>query len=828
MDDDSPPHEPSSNNNNGDDGVNDAPSGEQGDTSTGPAPDTTTITTATTTGSTPRGGGGGPPLLGELARATAAANNPAAQAARRTFATSPSGSGSAVGQRISRHHHHHHAAAAADGHQTQLRQQATATATAAATAAATVGPAPVAAVGSANTSAGGGGHISTISAAAAATSLSSLTLGAAGMVGTAQQQQQQHPPPRSPPRRAASASAVAAGAVSGGGSTSAPSSGGAGGATSATITAATSTESETAAAAAVATPPHHRSASAVEASPSTRGIGAMAGSSGSMSMYQNLRTRLDGGVGGAADDATLSDSPGEAGVGAVGGIGGDVNNNSPSARSRKGWSNVEVATGAAGGIPPCQRSLHAAAALNGSVYVFGGYDGQSRLNDFHCFNFADARWSPVLPGANSGPPPSPRDRHVALVHGTAFYVFGGFDGTSRVSDFYGFDFSSMMWRQVQPLVGSPPSPRHSHSAVVYQDCAYVYGGYDGSYRSDFHQFDFTSRTWSAVTATGRSPRARYRATTVVHCNTMVLFGGHDGTRHLADAHTFDFDTGVWSAVLTEGTPPIPRDSHVSVVHFDSMYVFGGSTGSAMNDLMELKLPTSAHPVAKWRTIDTPPSGTAGHRFCHVAVEYEDSMYVFGGYDGTNRLNDFIRFDFDVDDLSCVIPPSTLVTDLKSLVNDEALSDVTFIVEDQPVYAHKILLMRCPYFQAMLLGSMMESSQSEIRMEQVSHSIFLLLLEYLYTDNVRIPLDAAMDLFAAANQFSLPRLQAMCEKKMLESITIRSAATIFLAADIHSAENLRSKSLKYILAHFEQVSKTDAFEEMARGNVELVFEILRNR
>ena len=541
-------------------------------------------------------------------------------------------------------------------------------------------------------------------------------------------------------------------------------------------------------------------------------------------MYQSLRNRF------VPNNSSNNESNTDAASAARGG--GPTLAPTPTTtvakQSKHGWSTVEISTGAAGGIPPCPRSLHAAAAVNGSLCVFGGYDGQSRLNDFHAFHFAERRWSPVLPSASSGPPPSPRDRHVALVHGTAFFVFGGFDGTSRVADFFGFDFSSMTWRQVTALSGGPPSPRHSHSAVVHTDSAYIYGGYDGSYRSDFHQFNFTLRSWTAVNTTGRSPRARYRATTVVHCNTMVLFGGHDGTRHLADTHIYNFDTRVWTAILTEGSPPIPRDSHVAVVHMDSMYIFGGSTGSAMNDLLELQLPTDTNPTAKWRLIETPPSGTAGHRFCHVAVEYEDSLYCFGGYDGGHRLNDFIRFDFDVDDLDCIIPPSTLTTDLRNLVNDDALSDVTFIVEDRPVYAHKVLLMRSPYFQAMFLGPMMESSQSEIRLEQVGYDIFLLLLEYLYTDAVRIPLDAAMDLFAAANQFSLPRLQAMCEKKMLESITIGSAATIFLAADLHSADNLRTKSLKYILAHFEQVSKTEAFEEMARGNVELVFEILRNR
>lgn len=143
-------------------------------------------------------------------------------------------------------------------------------------------------------------------------------------------------------------------------------------------------------------------------------------------------------------------------------------------------------------------------------------------------------------------------------------------------------------------------------------------------------------------------------------------------------------------------------------------------------------------------------------------------------------------------------------------------------------AQAALLCRSSYFQALFLGDMRESRLSTVRIEQVRHPIFLATLEYLYTDRLRIPLDYAMELFEAADQFCIPRLQTMCEKRMLQSITVDNAATIFHAADMHTAHNLRSKSLKYILSHFEEVSKTSAFEEMGRSNMELVFEILRNR
>lgn len=585
---------------------------------------------------------------------------------------------------------------------------------------------------------------------------------------------------------------------------------------------------------------------------------------------------------------------------------------------KEGWTQVSINL-ATSGRPPCQRSLHAAAVLRDSLYVFGGYDGLHRVNDLHEFHFPSRCWRQIITTIGTlsveehtrvgqvgvgvvtatGQVPSPRDRHTAVAHGSTFYVFGGFDGTSRVSDLYGFDVDLMAWREVRPRMTTtanaalnyvaaenllqphpvlgienergailhpqfhpPPSPRHSHAAVVYKHCMYVFGGYDGSYRSDFHKFDFDQLAWKPVPASGRSPRARYRSTACVLRETMILFGGHDGTRHLADVHLFDFQSQAWSCLVAQGVPPLPRDSHVSVSYKDSMYVFGGSTGSAMNDLFELNFHPSQQestqvdaPVedgqgpeegerpaaliqdqvptsARWRQIPIVSGGMAVHRFCHVGSVHKGFLYIFGGYDGSSRLNDFVKYDLAADTvLDTGIPPSTILSDLRSFLDDEdvmSLADMTVMVEGVKVRCHKVMLMRCPYFRAMLLSDMAESTQSVVHLATVRHGIFTAVLEYLYTDNVVIPLDSAMELFVAADCFHIPRLQAMCERRLLASMTVENSSSIFHAADVHSATSLRDKALGYILSHFEAVSKTATFEEMARSNVELVFEILKSR
>merc|ERR1711959_531459 len=146
-----------------------------------------------------------------------------------------------------------------------------------------------------------------------------------------------------------------------------------------------------------------------------------------------------------------------------------------------------------------------------------------------------------------------------------------------------------------------------------------------------------------------------------------------------------------------------------------------------------------------------------------------------------------------------------------------------MVEGKPIYAQKFLCTRCSYFRAMFEGQMKESQQKTVTINNIGHNVFLALMEYLYTDEIEISLDLAMDLFVAADQFGVERLKRLCEKKILVSINIDSAARILQAAYKHHAAGLRQSCFDFILRNFDAVSKTSAFEEMGRTNVELVFE-----
>eukprot|EP00511_Aplanochytrium_stocchinoi_P004742 CAMPEP_0204827086 /NCGR_PEP_ID=MMETSP1346-20131115/4640_1 /ASSEMBLY_ACC=CAM_ASM_000771 /TAXON_ID=215587 /ORGANISM="Aplanochytrium stocchinoi, Strain GSBS06" /LENGTH=576 /DNA_ID=CAMNT_0051955391 /DNA_START=968 /DNA_END=2698 /DNA_ORIENTATION=- len=495
------------------------------------------------------------------------------------------------------------------------------------------------------------------------------------------------------------------------------------------------------------------------------------------------------------------------------------------------WKRVMNEDQYSNGKPLSLRSLHASATYKNYLYIFGGYDGKARVQPFDLFDLKKKEWTVIK---NYTPPnmipqgedhaldlrqPAPRDRHTLTAVGASLYLFGGYYRNSMTNELFRFDLESNRWSLIPSTMGTP-TPRHSHSAAALRESLWIFGGYDGSYMNDLHEYNTMDQCWERVPVTGSVPQERYRATMVAYENRLYVFGGHDGMHHLSDVCAFDTDLKIWTLVRTSGKQPIPRDSHAAAVCGRVMYVFGGSSGTALNDFLALDLVT--HTWSQVQTEGMVPTA----RFCHVAEVYNCSLYIFGGYNGAKRLNDFNYVELNNGIRVDEIPISRLVPDLLEYVNNPSFADIEFIVEDEVIRAHKIICRRAPYFDAMFSRSnFIESRQSKVNMKDIQIGPFLDILRYLYSDEFH---GDPLEVFELADRFGMERLKAICESEMFSVINLETVALVLYTANIHSANELRNAALKFILDNFDAVSKTEAFENVARADIELVIEILRLR
>ncbi|EDS30483.1 roadkill [Culex quinquefasciatus] len=141
---------------------------------------------------------------------------------------------------------------------------------------------------------------------------------------------------------------------------------------------------------------------------------------------------------------------------------------------------------------------------------------------------------------------------------------------------------------------------------------------------------------------------------------------------------------------------------------------------------------------------------------------------------------------------------SLKTDLFNLLDDEKLTDVTFIIRGQDFPAHKcILAARSPVFAAMFSHSMQEAIDSIVNIPDVDPAVFKELLRFIYTDQVN-DLDTMADrLYAAADKYDITALRSHCRKMILKKLSIETAGDALKLADLHSDRDMKARVLQFL-------------------------------
>jgi len=209
----------------------------------------------------------------------------------------------------------------------------------------------------------------------------------------------------------------------------------------------------------------------------------------------------------------------------------------------------------------------------------------------------------------------------------------------------------------------------------------------------------------------------------------------------------------------------------------------------------------------------------GHKVIRVAsynehtaalVEPIDASGVFWGAFGSNS-----------------IPVTTsYVQDMRDMVDEDEYSDVTFLVEGQKVNAHRAILAgRCEHFAAMFRSGMRESVEREIAIPNITKTVFVLLMEYLYTDSVRVDLEHAVELFMIADLYQLDRLRDICSAVVKRNLTVANAPMLLQSsADVH-CQVLKDICMEFVVTNFDSISKKDEIKAVSHT---LLLEILSNR
>ena len=144
-----------------------------------------------------------------------------------------------------------------------------------------------------------------------------------------------------------------------------------------------------------------------------------------------------------------------------------------------------------------------------------------------------------------------------------------------------------------------------------------------------------------------------------------------------------------------------------------------------------------------------------------------------------------------------------------------LADIELKCGRGSVSAHKaILSARSPVFAAMFGRGMAEAEASEVTLEGIEPAVLRSLVHFLYAEELdEGAMDDAAGLLAAADQYEVPRLVALCEEQLCEGIDDDSAAARLVLAERHHAAQLKEACLDYIAEPHEAVMTSEGWQQL---------------
>uniref|UniRef100_A0A8C8CP72 BTB domain-containing protein n=1 Tax=Oncorhynchus tshawytscha TaxID=74940 RepID=A0A8C8CP72_ONCTS len=139
------------------------------------------------------------------------------------------------------------------------------------------------------------------------------------------------------------------------------------------------------------------------------------------------------------------------------------------------------------------------------------------------------------------------------------------------------------------------------------------------------------------------------------------------------------------------------------------------------------------------------------------------------------------------------------------LNNKEMSDVTFLVEEKPFYAHKVLLFTASAVPNVLRGL----SHNNIPLLQ-------LVMQYLYcggTESLHIMNTEIMELLSAAKFFQLEALQRHCEIICSKNIAVETCVDIYKHAKFLCANELAVFIEGYFLKNMVLLIEVEAFKQL---------------
>ena len=270
-------------------------------------------------------------------------------------------------------------------------------------------------------------------------------------------------------------------------------------------------------------------------------------------------------------------------------------------------------------MPTASEYPAAAAAANGLLYVFGGFNSSGQLNTVQAYNPVTNAWT------TEAPMPTASDYLAATAGANGLlYVFGGYNGTSQITTVQAYNPATNTWTTEAPM---PTASAGLAAAAGANGLIYVFGGYNptSGVLNTVQVYNPAANSW---TTAAPMPTASAELAAAASANGLLyVFGGYNSSNlALNTVQAYNPTTNTWTTVASM---PTASDGPAAAAGANGqLYVFGG-----INSNIALSTVQAYNPSTNTWT-SAAPMPTASYNLA-AAAGANGLLYAFGGFNSTS-------------------------------------------------------------------------------------------------------------------------------------------------------------------------------------------------
>lgn len=320
---------------------------------------------------------------------------------------------------------------------------------------------------------------------------------------------------------------------------------------------------------------------------------------------------------------------------------------------------------------PSGSASHGAAVWRDTLHIIAGESyGSGEL--LYTYDFNGNVWETVhTTGSN---PPELRYGASTVIYGDKIYMYGGVVGQKGVcNELWAFDVSAKTWENItvkydacnstHGMCGPLKSTGHTatlvpgHDPATNTDFKYMVVIFGHSphygYLNTVQEYTFSTRTWQIINTKGYPVKGGYgHSADYDHLTRKVyIYGGivseNDNNQIISsNLYSYDPQTKIWTLLTAAASGRFLHTANF--ISNGLMLVFGGNTHNDTSHSFGAKCYSKELMVYdvlcdSWHNQRMPDDlRTDISRFGHSAVKFDDSLYIYGGFDG-QMLSDLLKY-----------------------------------------------------------------------------------------------------------------------------------------------------------------------------------------